>query len=141
MTERRRPMLADLKDEIGSLGADLKELGRLRWELANVELREAAGTVKRLAICLLVVGVMAVGALPILVVALAQSLDKRLGISSTGWLLIFGFGLLIGGAAVGYFAWRRFRRRFAGMEQTIEELREDLVWLKQWSARGEEPQS
>ena len=132
MTEHKRSMLADLKDEIGSLGADLKELGRLRWELASLELRQAAAAVRRLAIGALVVGTMVLSALPILAVAVAQSLHEWLGISSTGWLLILGLGLLSGATAVGWIAWRRFRRRFTGMEQTLEELREDLVWLEQW---------
>ena len=137
MTERKRPMLADLKDEIGSLGTDCVELARLRWELAGLELQAAVGAVKRLAIVLLIAGIMALSSLPILAVALAQLLHKWLGIPFVGWLLIFGFGLLIGGVAGGYLAWRRFRRHFAGLEQTIEEFREDLQWL---DAAGKRPQ-
>jgi len=139
MTEPERPVLAKLKDEIGSLGTDLKEMGRLRWELASLEVRASAAAVKRLVIVLAVVGVMALSALPILAVALAQWLAGR-PFSFAGWLLIFGLGLLVGGCVVGVLAWRRFRQRFAGMEQTIEELREDLAWLKQWAGRDEASQ-
>ena len=60
----------------------------------------------------------------------AELLDGRLGIAGAGWLAIFGFGLLATGSATGWFAWRRFRRRFIGLQQTREELREDLAWLK-----------
>ncbi len=132
MTERERSPLADLKGEIASLGADAKEMAALRLELARLEVRTAAAQAKRLAIGLAVAAVMLLGALPILAVAAAEQLDGRLGIATAGWLAIFGLVLLIGGAACGYRAWRCFRRGFAGIEQTLEELREDAVWLKQW---------
>jgi len=136
MADNKRPLLADLKDEIGSLDTDLREMARLRWELANLELRAAVETVKRLAIMLAAVAITALSALPLLAVAFAQLLDGWLSISFAGWLLIFGFGLLIGSGVFGYLAWRHFCRRFTGMEQTLEEFREDLVWLKQWIAPG-----
>ena len=46
-----------------------------------------------------------------------------------GWLLIFAGGLLIFAVAGGYLAWRHFCRRFVGLQETLEELHEDLVWL------------
>ncbi len=138
MSEPKRPMLAGIKDEIGSLTADFKAMAALRWQLARLEFQTAAGQLRRLAICLCVAGVMALTALPVLVVALAEFLDKRLGIPCRGWLLIFGLVGLIGGAAGGYLAWRRFRRCFVGVQDSLEELREDLVWLKEWAGGNEE---
>ena len=38
--------------------------------------------------------------------------------------------------AAGYCAWRRFRRRFIGLRETLEELREDLVWLQEKAEGG-----
>ena len=115
----------------------------LRWELARLEVRAAAGPVKWLLITLPVVAVMALSAVPILAVGVADLLGGIgdagwLGLSRTRWLLIFGCGLLIGGTVGGYLAWRRFRRRFVGLEQTLEELREDAVWLRAWAGRGED---
>ena len=140
MTEREHPMFAGLQRELGSLAADLKEMATLRWQLALLEWQAAVGQVKRVSIALLAVGVMALSALPILAVGAAELLlseeEHWLGISRGGWLMIFGFGLLAGAAAGGWLLWRRFRRRFLGMEQTLEELREDLVWLKEWTRRG-----
>ena len=52
-------------------------------------------------------------------------------IARGGWLLIFAGGLLILAVAGGYLAWRRFRRRFIGLRETLEELREDLLWLRE----------
>jgi protein-S-isoprenylcysteine O-methyltransferase Ste14 len=131
--------LADLKDQLGLLGADLREMAALRWQLARLEFEADLRAVKRLAATMLAAAVMALSALPLLAVWAAQLLDRRLGIRFAGWLLLFGLGLLLGGAAAGYLAWRRFRARFTAMEQTREELREDLVWLREWAGRrGEE---
>ena len=140
MTKPERSPLADLNHEIGSLGADLSETVMLRWQLARLEVQTAVGQIKRLSIALLIFGVMLLAALPILAVAAAEWLGSpRVSrISFVGWLLIFGLGLLIGGAVGGYLAWRRFRRRFVGLEQTLEEFREDTVWLQQWLGGGED---
>ena len=76
-----------------------------------------------------------------LTVAAAGMLGDRLW-STTGWLLILGLLLFAAGALAGYLAWRRFRHTFTGMEQTMEELREDLVWLAEKAGRSDvEPQS
>ena len=79
--------------------------------------------------------VLAIAALPVLVVCLADVLDGRAGIHRGGWLLIFGGGLLLLAVAGGYLAWRRFRRKFVGLRETLEELREDMLWLQEKSGR------
>jgi protein-S-isoprenylcysteine O-methyltransferase Ste14 len=139
MTRPTRPLLAELRDEIGSLEADLRQMVVLRWQLARLEVQTAVRQIKRLSMVLLIFAVMVLSAVPVLAVAAAGSLAAREGgaISFVQWLLIFGLGLLIGGAAGGYLAWRRFRRSFVGIEQTLEELREDGVWLREWVGGGE----
>ena len=73
--------------------------------------------------------------LPILTVALAAWLDGRWGLSFAGWAAMLGLAFLIAGAAGGYATWRRFRQRFVGMAETLDELREDLLWLREWAGR------
>jgi protein-S-isoprenylcysteine O-methyltransferase Ste14 len=138
MIRPEQPPLAEVKEEIGSLVADSRRMIALRWQLARLELRAAAGTIKRLSIGWLVCAVMALSGVPLLLAAAAEQLQGRLGIPFAGWLLIFGLVLLCGGAAGGYLAWRRFRRRFTGIEETLEELREDLVWLREWAGQEDE---
>jgi protein-S-isoprenylcysteine O-methyltransferase Ste14 len=130
-------LLGELKHQIGSLQADLRQMLLLRWQLVRIEVQAAVGQIKRLGVALLIFGVMLLSSLPILAVAAAQSLHGH-GLSFAQWLLIFGLGLLLGGAAGGYLAWRGFRRRFMGIEQTLEELREDGVWLRQWLPSGQD---
>jgi protein-S-isoprenylcysteine O-methyltransferase Ste14 len=139
MSGPKRPLLAELTHHLGSLEADLRQMAAVRWQLARLEVQAAIAQIKRLAIALLLFAVMVLSALPILAVAAAESLaaPEAEGVSFVQWLLIFGLGLLAGGAAGGYLAWRRFRRRFTGIEQTLEELREDGLWLRQWVGRAE----
>jgi hypothetical protein len=132
MAENDQPLFTELREELGRLGADLREMAALRWQLARLELAADLRTLKRLAVLLVVAGAMTLAALPVLACWAAELLAGRLHVGRAGWLLIFGLGLLLGGAAVGYLAQRWFRSRFTGLEQTREELSEDLVWLGEW---------
>ena len=126
-----RPLLADLRAELGALGGELREMAAARWELARLELEADLLSAKRLAIAWLAAAVMAIAALPLVAVCLAEALDGCGHIARGGWLLIFAGGLLILALAGSHLAWRRFRRRFVGLQETLEELREDLVWLQE----------
>ncbi|MGA2033909.1 MAG: hypothetical protein ABSG68_16805 [Thermoguttaceae bacterium] len=53
------------------------------------------------------------------------------------WLLILGLLLLLGAGSLAGLAWLSFRRKFVGLRQSLEELREDAVWLHEWIG-GEE---
>ena len=131
-----RPLLADIHRELDSLVAEFREMAAARWELARLELEADVRSVKRLLVVCLVAAVMAITALPILVVCLAELLDGYGGIVRAGWLLIFAAGLLFAAAVVVPFAVYRFRRRFVGLQETREELREDLLWLREAKGRN-----
>jgi hypothetical protein len=131
MKTTERPLLADLRAELGAMGGELREMASARWELARLELQADLLSVKRLAIAWLAAAVMALAALPLLAVCAAEALDGCGNIPRGGWLLIFADGLLMLALGGSYFAWRRFRRRFVGLQETLEELREDLVWLQE----------
>jgi len=124
-----RPLLDDVRAEIGAVGEELREMAAARWELARLELQADLLATKQLAIAWLAAAVMALTALPLAAVCLAEALDGCGRIARREWLLIFAGGLLILALAGGQLAWRRFRRRFLGLQETLEELREDLVWL------------
>jgi hypothetical protein len=126
-----RPLFAEMREELGSLGAELREMAAARWELARLELAADLKSFKRLAIAWFLAAVLLMTSLPLLATCLAEVLDNYAGISRIGWLLIFGGGLLILAILGGYLAWRRFRRQFIGLRETLEELREDAAWLRE----------
>jgi hypothetical protein len=124
-----RPLLDDVRAEFGALGQELREMVAVRWELARLELQADLLSARQLAIAWLAATVMALTALPLAAVCLADALDGCGQIARGGWLLIFAGGLLILALAGSLLAWRRFLSRFLGLQETLEELREDLVWL------------
>ena len=131
MSSPDRPLLADLKAELGGLKADLGEMLQLRWELARLEIQADLGHLKRLIFIWGMAAVMALTSLPLFATCVADTLDGRLGIARRGWLLIFGLALLCTAVICVYFGRLWFRRRFVGLKQTLEELREDLEWVKE----------
>ena len=132
MTEPDRPLLAEAKEEIRSLFGELREMIGLRWQLARLEILADARSVAWLAVILLIAAAMIMTALPVLVVYFAEVLDGWTGVPRMVWLPVFGLGLLSTATLGGYLAWSRFRRRWIGLRETLEELHEDAVWLREW---------
>ncbi len=128
---KEQPLLANLRAELGLLGRELREMAAARWELARLELLADLRSAKRLAITWLVAVILILTALPLLAVAAAELLDGCWGIARAGWLLIAAGAFFLFALAGGYFAWRRFCRRFVGLRETLEELREDRIWFRE----------
>jgi len=126
-----RPLLEDLRREFGALAVELREMAAARWELARLEIESDLRSVRRLAIALGLAAVLAMTATPLAAAALAEALARRTGTAPTVWLSGFAGALLLLSLIVGCAAWRRFRRRFLGLRETIEELREDAEWLRE----------
>ena len=131
MSNAERPMLAGLRAELSQLSGDVQEMIALRWQLASLELHAALGQLKALVIALGIAAVLGLTSLPLVAVSAAQVLDGALGLSQAGWLLVFALVLLVLALLVGLLAWRTFRRRFVGLEETLEELHEDLRWVRE----------
>ena len=136
MTDRDPPLLKDAKQQVAALAADLRRMVGLRWQLAALELQAAVGSAKWLAVVLVAAAVTGLTALPVLVVYAAERIALLTDISRTTWLLVFGLGLLTLATVGAWLAWRRFRREFVGLEETLEELREDLLWLREMGDEG-----
>ena len=131
MDNDREPLLAGIKDETSRLKSDVAELLSVRWRLGKLEIQAAAHSAQRLAAGAMIALLLVLVSLPVLVVALASALDGALGVALAGWSAIFGFGMLLSAAALGWFRYRRFRAEFVGLEQSLEELREDVIWLEE----------
>jgi uncharacterized membrane protein YqjE len=136
MAKAKRPLLEGIKAEVGGMAADLKDMVLLRWELARLELQSDARTLRGLAVCLAMAALAVLVSLPLLVAAGASAL-AIVALNEPIWLAIFGGSLLLGGLVGALLAWRYFRRRLTGLEQTLEELHEDVLWLREWAERSE----
>ncbi|MCL6504103.1 MAG: phage holin family protein [Pirellulales bacterium] len=111
--------------------ADLLASARARWRLLQIELLEARRTLLLAAAFALAAIVLGIVGLALLAAALAKVLEDWTGLDSGPLLAIEGALLLILGATIGWLAWRRFRCELRLFEQSLEELQEDLHWLRQ----------
>jgi uncharacterized membrane protein YqjE len=126
-----KPLLADVREELGSLGVELREMAAARLELARLEIAADLLSAKRLTVAWAVALVMLLTSLPLVAVWMADVLSEWTGVARGAFLLGFAGCLLLASGVGGHLAWRRFRRNFVGLRETLEELQEDLLWLKE----------
>ncbi|HEY2841287.1 MAG TPA: phage holin family protein [Pirellulales bacterium] len=130
-------LLGPLLAELAGLRAELRGAAEARWRLARLELGAALRDIVRLSIAIVVAALLALVSLPVLIVAVADLLAGRLGISRTGWLFIEFGALVLIAAATAWLSWRRFRSHFVGLEETLEVLREDIASLERMTGKAE----
>jgi peptidoglycan biosynthesis protein MviN/MurJ (putative lipid II flippase) len=135
MSQPDRPFLADLKIEVSSLVGEMREMVVLRYELLRQEALSDLQNTRRLLIVTAISGMLVLSALPLVVVAFADVLNGVWGLARWAWLVIFAGIFLLAAVLAVIFAWRRFRRRFIGLRETLEELQEDWVWLQEWTKK------
>jgi uncharacterized membrane protein YqjE len=132
VSQTNRPLLADLRNELGALVGELREMLRLRWQLLRIEAVADLRNARRLLIAAAVSGVFVLSSLPLSISAAADALAGVWHIARWGWLLIFAAALVVLAAGTAYLAWRHFRRHVVGFQESLEELDEDRVWLEEW---------
>lgn len=106
------------------------------WRLFQLELHEAKADFVRLALFACTSLVLGVAGMAVLVAALAHLLAEWTGLDRELVLAIEGGLLLAIGAGAGWLGWRRCRREFRPLQQSLEELQEDLQWLRQHLGTG-----
>jgi uncharacterized membrane protein YqjE len=144
MADPDRPLFADAAGQVSRLAADVRRMVGLHGQLARLELEASARRLRRLAMLLGAGAAMVLIGLPILGVWTAYVMPESV---RPYFLLVLGAVLSCGGIGVLLAVWRawcRFRTERFGLEETLEELREDLVWLDEWVGRdatqpGREP--
>jgi uncharacterized membrane protein YqjE len=127
-----RDFLSKVSDDLQGAVRDVREMLAARWALGRLEFDVALAQLKRLAMVLSIAAVLVLTALPVLIVALASSFRH-----STPILWSTGGVFLALGIIAGLLAWRRFRREFAPLEDSLAELHEDVTWLREWTGDEE----
>ena len=112
--------------------SELTEMISLRRQLAEAEIRSDVA----LARWVVVVGgiglVVVLCGLPVLLVSLALQFENWIGADSHFWSIFLGIVLVVAGALTMWTVWQRFRHEFLGLRESLGELKEDLVWLREW---------
>lgn len=113
--------------------ADFVEMASLRWQLAELEMQSDLAAARRLGLLGGTGVVAAISALPVLTVVLAGQLDTFLANGFPWVTLSAGCLMLAGGLLTAWYGWRRFRGEFLGLRESLDECREDLIWLREWA--------
>jgi uncharacterized membrane protein YqjE len=121
--------------------SNLTEMIQARRELAELEWKADVSSSKRLALAAGVGAVIALTSLPLFAGTLAQVLHTcwPFQIANVNlWHPTMAAVLLLAGTGLAWVGYRRFRREFIGFRQSLEEVREDIEWLREWTGRAEE---
>src|SRR5690606_31944697 len=96
---------------------------------------ESVRQTARCGILLAVALVLLLSAVPVGVATLALAGATYFGHSPIVWLAASALLLIVAAAFITWWTIRAFRHDFVGLRDTLAELREDLVWLQEWSGQ------
>ena len=110
--------------------AELSTMFELRRELAEAEIRSDQDTTRRFAIVGGAGLVAVLTGLPLLLSILTGRADEALKLNFPWISVSVALAALAGGVLVTWSAWRRFRSEFLGLRESLQEVQEDLIWLR-----------
>ena len=125
-------LLSALGRQTRRLGRDLREFLVARWLLLEVELRETGAGLRRLVLLSVFVTIVFLSGWTLLLVAMSDMLDGLGGLSRAAWAGILGGSFVLMAIAGTIVALRWLRGTLRGLEQSLEELREDAAWIREW---------
>jgi len=137
MTESGEKLFSGIAAAGSRLRNDVGEMFAARAALAKLELTESVRQTARCGIVLAVALVLLLSAVPVAVATLALAGATYFEQSPLAWLAVSAVLLVIVSAFIAWLAIRAFRRDFTGLRDTLAELREDLVWLHEWSGQAD----
>ncbi|MBX9790975.1 MAG: phage holin family protein [Pirellulales bacterium] len=125
-------LLDDARDAGAQLRADVTAALDVRWRLVRLELGTALLALRRLSISMAIAAWLAASVLPVAAVLCAEALARVAELERIAALAIVGGAMLLLAGLIAAVVWWLFRRRWRGVEQTLEFLREDAEWLNHW---------
>lgn len=130
-------MFEKLRENLNTLSRDARESIVLRCRLATLEIKADLANLRSLSVVLILALTGLLTGISVLAVWVAELLNRYVPLVADLWTMIVGTTAIVLSLLFALFAWFRFRRRWIGLEQTLEELHEDITWLKEWAGKGE----
>jgi hypothetical protein len=115
---------------VADLAHDLVTLAELQGQLLATDLRDGARQAKTPAVLLVVAPVLALSALPVLLLGCARLLANGAGWSESASLLTVGAIALALAAVLGWLGWARLQKALSVVTRSREEFTENVRWLK-----------
>lgn len=137
--QRQTSAAAGVRNGVGELLHDVVSLGELQAQLLAVDARESMQKAQSPVVLLLGGAALALGAVPVLLLALAEALVLLLDWERALAYLVSGLiGAVVGGVLV-FAAWRQAAAVLAVFDRSRAELSENVRWIKYALTRGRRP--
>lgn len=127
-----KSLFSPLVRQVEGFSNEVQAMLRARAELLGLELQAARSTATRVIVYVLVGLLGLLFSVPVLVVALSQQVARWFDLDALMILWVANGILLVVSVGLILLAWRRYRRNFHGLEDSIAELREDMLWMQEW---------
>lgn len=127
---RPRSAAKGMSNGIGELLHDVVALGELQVKLLSVDAKESVQKATTPIILAVAGAILALGAVPIVLISLAEAFvlfldwERALAYLASGLI-----GLVVGGA-LAYIAWRQSAAVIAVFDRSRVELAENMTWIK-----------
>jgi len=136
---RPRSAAKGVRNGVGELLHDVVALGELQVKLLALDAKESVQKAQTPLLLAIVGAVLGLGAVPILLISLAETFVLLLEWNRAIAYLVSGLiGLVVGGA-MAYTALKQSTAIFAVFDRSRVELAENISWIKYALTRGQNP--
>lgn len=124
------PLTAGVFGNLAEFASDVTTLAELQTKLAVLDMKASAGKMAVPVVVLVVSGVLALAALPVLLLGLGELLAQFTTLSRGFSYLIVSGAFLVLAALLTVVSLPRIGPAFASFERSNEELTRNIAWLK-----------
>ena len=124
------PLVEGVIGNLAEFAEDVATLAELQAKLASHDLKATISKATIPVGLMVAAAVLAVGAIPVLLIGVAELLAPLVGLSHGGSLLVVAILSLIAAAVVAFLALPRLRHSFNSFQRSREELTRNIAWIK-----------
>ena len=115
---------------LGDFVDDVASLGEMQIQLFSLDVKEGVSKATMPAIAVLAVVLVALGSIPVLLMAIAWCLILRAGLpQDLAYFATFEITAIVCGG-VGWFSWKNLKTALPIMFRSMDELRQNLRWIR-----------
>jgi hypothetical protein len=124
------PLVEGVFGNIAGFAGDVATLAELQAKLASHDLKDSISHATIPAGIMVGGGVLALGAIPVLLIGVGELLGPMLGLSHGGAMLAVAILAIVLAAGMFFFAMPALKRSFTSFQRSREELVRNIAWIK-----------
>jgi amino acid transporter len=124
------PLVEGVFGNIAGFAGDVANLAELQAKLASHDLKDSISRATIPTGIMIVGGILALGAIPVLLIGVGELLGPILGLSHGGAMIAVAVLAIVLAAIMCVLALPAIKRSFASFQRSREELVRNLAWIK-----------